>query len=181
MRIVLETPRLSLREMALSDLDFVAEMLADPELMRFYPRPLSRDESEEWIERQLARYATDGHALWLAEDRVSLAPVGQVGLILQDVEGSREPEIGYLIHRPFWRHGLATEAALGVRAHAFGALSVRRVISLVRPENSPSRRVARKLGMKPEREVEFRGLRHLVFTVSREETPEWSRIAPEQA
>ena len=165
MNIILETRRLRLRELEEDDLDFVSEMLGDPEVMRFYPKPLDRAESREWIERQLRRYADNGHGLWLVEDRESGAPVGQVGLLLQEVEGDWEPEIGYLIHRPFWRRGYATEAALGVRDHAFGVRGERRVISLIRPENLPSQGVARKLGMAPEREVRFRGLTHLVFAV----------------
>lgn len=46
MKIILETPRLLLREMTLDDLDFVATMLADPEVMRYYPRCCTREESE---------------------------------------------------------------------------------------------------------------------------------------
>lgn len=165
MSVILETRRLRLREMTEDDLGFVAQMLADPEVMRFYPRPLDRNESREWIERQRRRYEDHGHGLWLVEDRESAAPVGQVGLILQEVEGEWEPEIGYLIHRPFWRRGYATEAALGVREHAFAVRGERRVVSLIRPENLPSQAVARRLGMAPEREVRFRGLQHVVFAV----------------
>jgi RimJ/RimL family protein N-acetyltransferase len=165
MSFIVETPRLRLRELAPGDLDFVAEMLGDPDVMRFYPRPLDREESREWIERQRRRYEDHGHGLWLGEERESGTPVGQVGLLLQEVEGDWEPEIGYLIHKPYWRRGYATEAALGVREHAFRVRGERRVISLIRPENIPSQGVARKIGMAPEREVRFRGLPHLVFAV----------------
>jgi RimJ/RimL family protein N-acetyltransferase len=57
---VLETPRVTLREMTLTDLDFVAEMLAHPEVMSFWPKCFDRDEAVNWIERQQARYAKDG-------------------------------------------------------------------------------------------------------------------------
>jgi len=137
MRAILETPRLRLREMSLGDLEFVAAMLSHPEVMRFYPKLYSRQEAEAWIERQLGRYARNGHGLWLAEDRATGEPVGQVGLVMQPLDGAEEPEIGYLIHRPYWRQGLATEAALATRDWSFGTLGLPRVISLIRPENLP--------------------------------------------
>ena len=145
--MILQTARLALREMTPDDLDFVASMLADAEVMRFYPSTYDRAGASEWLERQRARYARDGHALWLVTDRSSGAPLGQVGLVMQMVHGEPLPEIGYLVHRPHWRRGYASEAALGVRAHAFGTLGYPRVISLIRPENEPSQGVARKLGM----------------------------------
>jgi len=165
MRFILESPRLWLRELTLDDLDFVAEMLADPDVMRFYPKRLDRTESRVWIERQRQRYRDDGHSLWLVVERATGRPLGQVGLIRQVVRGVPESEIGYLIHRPYWRRGFATEAALGVRQHAFETLGRRRVISLIRPENTPSQGVARKLGMQAEGEVLCQGLTHVVFAV----------------
>ena len=164
-RTILETPRLRLRELTDADLDFVAEMLAHPEVMRHYPKPLSRDESAAWIARQKTRYAADGHGLWLVVERETGAPVGQVGLLKQIVDGAAEPEIGYLLHRPFWHRGFATEAAAGVRDQARSVRGLTRLVSLIRPANAPSQAVARRLGMKPEREVEFNGLPHLLFSL----------------
>jgi len=161
---VLETARLAFRELRADDLDFVAAMLSDPEVMRYYPKVYSRDEARGWIERQQERYARDGHGLWLVLDRTGGSPIGQVGLLLQGIEGVDEPEIGYLIHRPFWRRGYATEAACAVRDAAFGR-GLDHCISLIRPENVPSRGVARKVGMTSGREVLFHGLPHLVHAV----------------
>lgn len=169
MKFVLTTNRLTLREMRLDDLDFVASMLAHPEVMRFYPKCYSREEAEDWIRRQLDRYARDGHGLWLVLDRRTHEPIGQVGLVLQQVDGIAEPEVGYLIHHPFWRRGFATEAATAVRDYAFETLDRPRVISLIRPENLPSQGVATKLGMTVEKRTIHAGLVHLVFSVAREE------------
>ena len=166
---ILETPRLILCEMSLADLDFVAAMLADPEVMRFYPKCYSREEAQTWVERQTNRYARHGHGLWLVLDKASGQPVGQVGLLIQNVEGVEEKEVGYLIHRPFWRRGFATEAALACRDHAFEVLGRPRLISLIRPENIPSQGVARKLGMTPgPRTVQHSGFEHVVFSVWRD-------------
>ena len=59
----LTTPRLHLREMTQDDLDIVAGMLGDAEVMRFYPKVLSRAEAAQWIDRQIDRYRQDGHGL----------------------------------------------------------------------------------------------------------------------
>ena len=83
------------------------------------------------------------------------------------MDGRSEPEIGYLIHRPFWRRGYATEAGLGVRRYAFEERGYEYVISLIRPENTPSQGVARKLGLAPERRTMYAGFEHLIFAASR--------------
>ena len=169
MKFLLETPRLVLGEMSLDDLDFVAAMLADPEVMRFYPKCYSRDESAVWIERQRNRYARHGHGLWLVVEKATGQPVGQAGLLIQNVQGMEEKEVGYLIHSPFWRRGYATEAARACRDFAFHALARQRVIALIRPENLPLQGVARKLGMTPESyRVQHSRFEHLVFAVSRD-------------
>jgi RimJ/RimL family protein N-acetyltransferase len=167
MNEILETKRLTLREMTLADLEFVFSMLADPEVMRYYPKTYSREEAEAWIDRQLARYRSHGHGLWLVSDKETREPVGQVGLAPHIVDGIEEPEVGYLIHRPFWRRGLASEAAAGVRDYAFDVLGKPHVISLIRPENTPSQGVARKIGMQPSKRTIFAGLEHIVFALAK--------------
>jgi RimJ/RimL family protein N-acetyltransferase len=166
MRPVLETPRLRLRELAAYDLDFVAAMLAHPEVMRFYPRPYSREEAEGWLKRQIERYAQHGHGLWLVEERGG-AKVGQVGLVMQQVDGTDEPEVGYLVHRPFWRRGYASEAAIAARDYAFRERGYPYVISLIRPENEPSQGVARAMGMTPWKNTMRGDMPHIVFRADR--------------
>lgn len=169
MATILETPRLVLREMTLGDLDFVAAMLGDPEVMRYYPRCYGREESETWVRRQLDRYASHGYGFWLTLDRTTGGPVGQVGLIPpRQVEGADETDVGYLIHRPHWRRGIAAEAAAACRDYAFDVLGLPRLICLVRPENLPSQGVARKIGLAPGGpRVVLAGFEHIVFSQER--------------
>lgn len=169
METILETPRLLLREMTLGDLDFLARMLADPEVMRYYPKPLDREESAAWLDRQLDRYASHGYGFWLVVDRASGEPLGQTGLIPpRGIEGADETDLGYLIHRPYWRRGFATEAAAACRDYAFDVLGRPRLICLIRPENVPSQGVARKIGLTPAgHRVMLAGFEHLVFTGER--------------
>ena len=165
MQTVLETARLRLREMVSDDLDFVATMLADAEVARYYERTFTRKDAAEWLARQRDRYAREGHGLWLVIDRGTGDPVGQVGLAMQEVEGARHPEIGWLLHRPHWGRGYATEAALATRDAAFERWRYPRVISLIRPVNHPSRRVAERIGMKPGPLVRFHGFEHIMHVV----------------
>jgi len=164
---IIQTARLMLREMTWDDLDFVATMLADPRVMRHYPKCYSRDEAKAWVQKQLDRYRDDGHGLWLVVSRETGALVGQVGLLRQQVDGVDEPEIGYLIYAPYWQRGYATESTAAVRDFAFTVLGKERVISLIRPVNIPSQRVALRIGLKPEKLTKFRDYEHLVFSVSR--------------
>jgi RimJ/RimL family protein N-acetyltransferase len=164
---VLTTARLILRPIGDDDLDFLAALLGDAEVMRHYPAVLDHDGARAWIERNRARYQRDGHGFWLAVDVARAEPVGQIGLLAQTVEGEREVEIGYLVHRPFWRQGYAFEAAAAVRDWAF-ARGHDHVISLIRPVNEPSQAVARKLGMRPTRHVEHGALDHVVWRRDRD-------------
>ena len=115
------------------------------------------------------RYARHRHGLWLVLEKASGQSVGQVGLLIQNVQGVEEKEVACLIHRPFWRQGFATEAALACRDYAFDVLGRQRVIALIRPENVPSQGVARKLGMQPEPDrIWHSRFEHIVFSVSRD-------------
>lgn len=165
---VLETSRLVLREMDMADLDCVAAMLADPEVMRFWPRPCTRDEAQGWIERQIDRYGRDGCGYWLALSKHSGRPVGQAGVLMIEIDAVEQPCLGYIIDRPFWRRGYATEAAAASRDWAFDALARPRVVTLVRPGNVPSIGVALKLGMVQEKRVMHAGYEHILFSASRD-------------
>lgn len=162
---ILETARLRLRELTTTDLDFVAAMMADPEVTRYYGRRFSRADAKVWLNHQLERYRVDGHGLWLVLDREAGIPIGQVGLMLQDVEGEELPEIAWLLHRHFWGSGYATEAAAATRDAAFDRWRYGAVISLIQPANTKSQRVAQRIGMEPGRVVQFQGFEHIVFQV----------------
>ena len=176
MPFLLTTPRLAFREMTRDDLPFLAEMTGDPEVMRYFPEPLQRQGPEAWLERQLSRYERDGHGAWLVLDRRSGEPLGQAGLIRQEVEGEPVMEIGYMFHRPFWRRGYASEAAAAIRDQAFGERGLDEVVSLIVAENEPSIGVARKIGMRPRRELDLHGHHHLLFGLTRAEHERAPRV-----
>lgn len=166
-KIILETPRLILREFVPNDVDALAKVICDPETMKYYPVSFDRTATVEWIERNRRRYQADGFGLWAMVLKGSGDLVGDCGLTRQDLNGMDEIEIGYHLRRDHWGKGLATEAARACRDYGFANLPVDRLISLIRPENLPSRRVAEKNGMKLAAEVMWRGLRHCVYAIER--------------
>jgi RimJ/RimL family protein N-acetyltransferase len=166
---VLETERLWLRKLTLEDVDDLYEALGDPYSMRFYPHPFSRDEVVGWVEWARRSYADRGHGLWGLVLKESGELVGDCGLVVQDIDGDQMVEVGYHVKPNHQRRGLATEAAVACRDHAFEAVGVDRLIALVRVENAPSAGVARKVGMTVWRETMRAGFRHHVFSISRQE------------
>jgi RimJ/RimL family protein N-acetyltransferase len=151
--MILQTDRLLLRELSESDFGDLLAMFSDPEVMHYYPATKSADETRAWLDWNLDSYAAHGHGLWAAVLRKSGDFVGQVGLVRQEVDGSEEIELGYLLLRRHWGQGLATEAGRACLDFARDRLGCRRVVSLIDPRNEPSHRVAQRLGMQREREI----------------------------
>jgi RimJ/RimL family protein N-acetyltransferase len=168
---ILETERLQLRKFVLDDVEALARVISDPETMRYYPAPYDRSGVLEWIQRNLRRYAVDGHGLWAMVLKESGEMIGDSGLTKQSVEGVDEIECGYHLRRDRWGKGLATEAARACRDYGFAHLKVDHIISLIRPENWPSRRVAERNGMTLWKEVVWRDLPHCVYIIQRSDLP----------
>ena len=125
-----------------------------------------------WIDRNRQRYREDGFGLWGLVLKETGDLVGDTGLTIQTVDGEDLVEVGWHVHRGMQRRGLATEAGRASVDHGFGALGLDRIISLIRPENVPSWRVAEKLGMTVWKETDRAHYRHRVYLLARED---WGR------
>lgn len=169
-RRITVTDRFNIREMTDADLPFLKQMLANVNVMRFYPHPLSAEEAEAWLRRQQNRYANDGHGLWLVEDRQTGASLGQVGLVKQQVEEKPMIELGYMIDEPFWQTGIAREAGQACLAYGFEQMKLDSICSLIRPENIPSQRTAESLGMRRADQVTFHKATHRRYRICKPST-----------
>ena len=169
MKIVIETMRLWLREFIPADANALALVLSDAETMRFYPAPFDRAAVEDWIARNMRRYETNGHGLWALDLKASGEMIGDCGITLQPVDGEILPEIGYHLRRDMWGQGFASEAARACCEYGFSQLKAEFLISLIRPENLPSRKVAERNGMKVWKRTMRAGWVHDVYRIKREE------------
>jgi ribosomal-protein-alanine N-acetyltransferase len=146
----LRTGRLVLRPWRPADRAPFAALNADPEVMRHFPAPLSRAESDalaDLIEEWMAR---DGWGLWAVEVPGTRGGfIGFTGLARATFEAHFTPavEIGWRLARSAWGHGYATEAAGAAAAFAFGTLGLEELVSFTAVGNERSRAVMRRLGM----------------------------------
>lgn len=172
--IVIETPRLQLREMTPADRPALCRILQDSKVMYAYNGPFSDEEVNGWLERQLARYRQYGYGLWAVVLKATDEMIGQCGLTLQHWNGREMLEVGYLFQCSHWHQGYATEAARACMEYAFNILGASEVCSIIRDNNIPSQRVALRNGMRKAEGVmvkHYRGaeMPHWLYLTSLEE------------
>lgn len=147
--VIVETPHLMLREMTPADYDDLCEILQDEQAMYAYAHAFSQEECRAWLQNQFHRYETYGFGLWAVLEKETGAWLGQCGLTLQDWNGDRVLEVGYLFKRRYWHHGYATEAAKDCMDYAFDVLQADEVCSIIRDNNFASQAVAKRNGLVP--------------------------------
>ena len=162
-----ETERLIMRRMEPEDEDALFAVLGDPVSMKYYPAAFTREDVRSWIERWRKSYAENGYGLYAMVLKATGKVIGDCGHARQEVDGATEIEIGYHVLRELQGQGYATEAARACAEYGFNKLRAAKLISLIRPENLPSRRVAEKVGMKIEREIVRKGYATLVYAIAR--------------
>lgn len=168
--MLLETERLSLRELTRSDLAALRAILQDAETMTAYEGP-SDAEVDAWLSLIQERYDANSFGLWAVVLKSTGELIGQCGPTTQRIDGVDVIEVGYLFNRAFWHEGFATEAAAACRDHAFRALGVDEVYAQVRETNIASMNVAIRLGMTVRSRFtkHYRGvdMPHYAFAISR--------------
>jgi len=157
-----ETERLLLRQFRQSDLDAYAQMLADPEIVEYFPDgPLTRDQAWRHMAMLIGHWTLFGYGRWAVELKRTGEMIGRAGLWFP--EGWPEIELGWVIARTHWGNGYASEASAPGLELAFEVLGVSHVASLILPGNRRSIRVAERLGGRFEREMLIGGVQALVY------------------
>jgi len=181
--LTLTTPRLLLRAWREEDLAAFAALNADARVMEFFPKPLTRAESDTAARRNAEHFERHGFGKWAVEVRSGPPFVGYVGLAVPAFEAHFTPcvEIGWRLAAEHWGRGYATEGARASLAHAFDVLDRDEVVSFTTTANQRSRHVMEKLGLvrRPEEDFDHPGVpatwtgrRHVVYAITREQ---WRR------
>jgi RimJ/RimL family protein N-acetyltransferase len=152
-----ETERLVLRPWRDSDRAPFAVINADPEVMRHFPRPLARDESDQTAEQVASHFREHGFGPWAVEVRGAAPFIGCVGLMHVGFRAHFTPaiEILWRLDRSAWGRGYATEAAREALRIAFIELDLREIVAFTVPANLRSRAVMARLGMKHDASDDF--------------------------
>ena len=156
----LEATRLILREWREADLDGYAALMASAG-SDFIGGPLSRDDAWRKMCTIIGHWTLRGYGTWALEEKASRHFVGYCGP--WNPHGWPEPEIGWGLVPHAQGRGFATEAALRARDHAYAVLGWRTAISIIRPDNTPSIRVAERLGAVNERTTETTVGRRFIY------------------
>jgi RimJ/RimL family protein N-acetyltransferase len=163
----LQTDRLILRPFRESDLDGYAAMCANAEVMSYLgeSKPLSRAEAWRSMAVVVGHWQLRGYGMWAVEERETGAFLGRIGC--WNPEGWPGLEISWTPRREFWGRGFASEGARTAIQYAFTELHQQRVISLIRPDNKNSIRVAERVGEQLDGEAEVMGHRTLVYSLQK--------------
>lgn len=156
-RIELDTPRLRLRAWRDSDLDPLAEMCADPLVMRYFPGLLSRDDCAAAMARCRIHFTRYGFGFWALELKGEGRLIGLAGLAWSRLQLPFCPavEIGWRLAHEYWGQGLAREAAEASLACAFERLQLPEVVAYTAALNEPSLGLMEALGMQREPRDDF--------------------------
>lgn len=150
---VIETERLYLRQWQASDFAVFAEINADPEVMKYFPKLLTPKVSDIIASKCQQLIANQGWGLWAVSlkdrSKENGAFIGFVGLNDTHADMSFAPavEIAWRLHKDYWRQGYATEAARAALNFAFTELSLDEVVSFTAVINKRSQLVMERLGM----------------------------------
>ena len=155
MSIILETPRLILRHQVLSDLDALWALYCNPNITKYIPdAPRTRAEAQEELEWHMHGHPKHPElGLWATVHKDNSKFIGRCGLLPWTIDGQQEVEVAYTIAEEYWGQGLGSEAAQAILNYGFEILNLSRLICMIDPENTASRKVAEKIGMSFEKEA----------------------------
>ena len=151
---ILETERLTLRELNTGDADFILELVNEPSWLRFIgDKGIKTVEAarDYLLKGPMEMYRRLGFGLWLVELREGGVPIGICGLIKR--EALEDVDVGFAFLPAYWRKGYAFEAATATMRYGKGAFGLEKIVAITSPENVGSAQLLEKMGFSFERMV----------------------------
>ena len=162
----IETERLLIRAFDPADVDPMTGAYGDPDVMRHVCLGvLDREGTAARLEQYRRTQDEQGFSTWAVVERDSGDVIGDAGFGLYAPTG--EPELGYTLAAAVWGRGYGLEAARACVAAAFTQLPHRRVVAKIEVGNTPSLRLAEKLGMRSVERISVHGRPHVLFELER--------------
>lgn len=165
---IIDTGRLVLRPLRLEDLDVLAAINSDPQVMRYIGegKPAPREHTAERLNFLIEHGRQYGFGAWAVWHKQTLSRIGFCALI--HLDGTTEVEVGYRLARDNWGRGFATEAARAILRYGFEDLALDRIVAVVQPENIASQRVLEKLKLKYEKDAHYYNTEVKYYAIARE-------------
>ncbi len=161
---ILRTQRTYLKEFTNSDIDSLASLLADPEVMRFsMTGPMTKEETQKLLRSWIENYKIAINSPWAIIYEEQL--IGFAGFDVRIVEEQEKRQITFRLMRDYWGKGLATELAKALKDYAFSKLMLNEFIAIVDPNNLASIRTLEKIGMVYDKTINYEGLDRRIFSL----------------
>jgi len=188
----IKTERLILRPWRDEDLPLIAAINGDPVAMRHFTAPMTREESDAFVERNRARQAEDGFCMWAVEAPGVASLIGVLGLARTNFDAHFTPavEIGWRIAPAHWGKGYATEGARAALKFGFEQKGFDEIVSITVFANEPSWRVMERIGMMRDAAGDFdhprlpeghKLRRHILYRLKRDEWAKSQKRTPPTA
>lgn len=146
---IITTPRLGMRAWKPEDLELFIQMNMDPDVMRYFPGLMSREQTTTTFKRLVSHQNEHGYCFWATDLLEEQRFIGFIGLVNTRIETPFTPcvEIGWRLMPDAWGKGLATEGAKACLKWAFENRIAEEIYSYTPLTNTPSQRVMQKCGM----------------------------------
>ncbi len=167
----LETKRLRLRKIIQSDFEDLKTMLQDTDVMYAWEYKFSDIDVQNWINKNLELYKKCNLGYFIVENKENSETVGQAALMPDIIKNRLYHEIGYIFKKEHWHKGYARECATALKNYAFNKLNLNEVIFEIRPNNTPSIKVAEALNAKISgsfiKNVRGKKMPHLIYLINK--------------
>ncbi len=158
-----QTKRLIAERLRPEHFELIFQMHQDKKVMAHLGGKRSRQETEEYMDLNLAHWDKYGYGIWILTENQTGLFAGRGGLRNAVLGGKNEVEIAYGLMPQFWNRGLATEFVRTLIDNGFSQLGLDSIACVTRPDNIASQRVLEKTGFQYESKVIFKDKPHMLY------------------